>query len=114
MATAIRIGAPVSSLKALRAIYDSNGHAETVTDEEILSAQKLLARKEGIGVEPASAASIAGLMKLVDQGVVDKGEQVVCIVTGHLLKDPNTAINACVEPLEVEADINKLSEIIKR
>ena len=114
VATAIRIGAPVSSLKALRAIYDSNGHAETVTDEEILSAQKLLARKEGIGVEPASAASIAGLMKLVDQGVVDKGEQVVCIVTGHLLKDPNTAINACVEPLEVEADINKLSEIIKR
>lgn len=113
VATAIRIGAPVSSLKALRAIYDSNGHAETVTDEEILSAQKLLARKEGIGVEPASAASIAGLMKLVDQGVVDKGEQVVCIVTGHLLKDPNTAINACVEPLEVEADINKLSEIIK-
>jgi threonine synthase len=114
VATAIRIGAPVSSLKALRAIYDSNGHAETVTDEEILTAQKLLARKEGIGVEPASAASIAGLMKLVDQGVVDKGEQVVCIVTGHLLKDPNTAIDACVEPLEVEADINKLSEIIKR
>lgn len=114
VATAIRIGAPVSSLKALRAIYDSNGHAETVNDEDILSAQKLLARKEGIGVEPASAASIAGLMKLVDQGVVDKGEQVVCIVTGHLLKDPNTAINACVEPLEVEADINKLSEIIKR
>ena len=113
VATAIRIGAPVSSLKALRAIYDSNGHAETVTDEEILSAQKLLARKEGIGVEPASAASIAGLMKLVDQGVVDKGEQVVCIVTGHLLKDPNTAIDACVEPLEVEADINKLAEIIK-
>lgn len=113
VATAIRIGAPVSSLKALRAIYDSHGHAETVTDEEILSAQKLLARKEGIGVEPASAASIAGLIKLVEQGVVDKGEQVVCIVTGHLLKDPNTAINACVEPLEVEADINKLSEIIK-
>ncbi|MDP3035990.1 MAG: threonine synthase, partial [Methanobacteriaceae archaeon] len=114
VATAIRIGAPVSSLKALRAIYDSNGHAETVSDEEILSAQKLLAQKEGIGVEPASAASIAGLMKLVDQGVVDKGEQVVCIVTGHLLKDPNIAINACVEPLEVEADINKLSEIIRR
>lgn len=113
VATAIRIGAPVSSLKALRAIYDSHGHAETVTDEEILSAQKLLARKEGIGVEPASAASIAGLIKLIEQGVVDKGEQVVCIVTGHLLKDPNTAINACVEPLEVEADINKLSEIIK-
>ncbi|MDP1552536.1 MAG: threonine synthase [Methanobacteriaceae archaeon] len=114
VATAIRIGAPVSATKALRAIYDSDGYAETVTDDEILSAQKMLARKEGIGVEPASAASIAGLQKLVDQGVVDKGEQVVCIVTGHLLKDPNTAINACVEPLEVEADINKLAEIINK
>ena len=88
IATAIRIGAPVSSIKALRAIYDSNGFAETVTDDEILDAQKELARKEGIGVEPASAASIAGLKKLVAEGVIDKGEQVVCIVTGHLLKDP--------------------------
>ncbi len=112
VATAIRIGAPVSSLKALRAIYDSDGYADTVTDEEILSAQKLLARKEGIGVEPASAASIAGLIKLVEEGVVEKGEQVVCIVTGHLLKDPNTAIDACVEPLEVDADINKLAAIL--
>lgn len=114
VATAIRIGAPVSAIKALKAIYDSNGYAETVTDEEILYAQKLLARKEGVGVEPASAASIAGVKKLVENGVVDKGEQVVCIVTGHLLKDPNTAINACVEPIEVEADINKLSQIIKQ
>ena len=62
IATAIRIGAPVSAVKALRAIYDSNGLAETVTDEEILDAQKLLARTEGVGVEPASAASIAGFV----------------------------------------------------
>ncbi len=112
IATAIRIGAPVSAQKALRAIYDSNGMAETVTDDEILSAQKLLARTEGIGVEPASAASIAGLLKLVENGEVDKGEQVVCIVTGHLLKDPNTAINACVEPIEIDADVEALSKII--
>lgn len=112
VATAIRIGAPVSAQKALRAIYDSNGTAETVTDDEILSAQKLLARTEGIGVEPASAASIAGLLKLVEKGEVDKGEQVVCIVTGHLLKDPNTAINACVEPVEIDADVEALSKII--
>ena len=58
IATAIRIGAPVSDIKALNAIYDSNGYSETVTDEEILDAQKLLARTEGIGVEPASAASM--------------------------------------------------------
>ncbi len=112
IATAIRIGAPVSSTKALRAIYDSNGYAETVNDDEILDAQKELARKEGIGVEPASAASIAGLKKLVAEGVIDKGEQVVCIVTGHLLKDPNTAIDACVEPTKIDADINALKKIL--
>jgi threonine synthase len=112
VATAIRIGAPVSALKAIRAINESEGYAETVTDEEILSAQKLLARTEGIGVEPASAASIAGLIKLVDNGVVDKNEKIVCIVTGHLLKDPNTAINACTEPIEMDANINKLSKFI--
>jgi threonine synthase len=112
IATAIRIGAPVSAQKALRAIYDSNGIAETVTDDEILNAQKLLARTEGIGVEPASAASIAGLLKLVKNGEVDKGEQVVCIVTGHLLKDPNTAINACTKPVEIDANVKALSKII--
>ncbi|MEN4017015.1 MAG: threonine synthase [Methanobacterium sp.] len=114
VATAIRIGAPVSAKKALAAIYESGGLAETVTDEEILSAQKLLARTEGIGVEPASAASIAGLIKLVDNGEVDKKEQVVCIVTGHLLKDPDTAINACMKPVEVNADINELSRILNQ
>ena len=113
VATAIRIGAPVSSLKALRAIYESDGCADTVSDEEILSAQKMLARTEGIGVEPASAASIAGLIKLVEDGVIDKGEQVVCIVTGHVLKDPDTAINACSEPLNVKADINDLRKVIR-
>ena len=112
VATAIRIGAPVSSIKALRAIYDSNGFAETVTDDEILAAQLDLARYEGIGVEPASAASIAGLKKLVEEGVVDKGEQVVCIVTGHLLKDPNTAINACIDPIEIDADIEALKKVL--
>ena len=112
IATAIRIGAPVSDIKALNAIYDSNGYCETVTDEEILDAQKLLARTEGIGVEPASAASIAGLKKLVDAGVVDKGETITCVVTGHLLKDPNTAIDACTQPTEVDADIDTLREIL--
>lgn len=114
IATAIRIGSPVSYIKALNAIYDSNGYSDTVSDEEILSAQKLLARKEGIGVEPASAASIAGLMKLREEGVVDKGEQVVCVVTGHLLKDPNTAIDACTTPVEVDADINQLKNILSK
>lgn len=112
IATAIRIGAPVSYIKAMNAIYDSNGYSETVTDDEILSAQKLLARKEGIGVEPASAASIAGLIKLREEGVIDKGEKVACVVTGHLLKDPNTAIDACTKPAEVSSDINELKKFL--
>lgn len=112
IATAIRIGAPVSSIKAMNAIFDSNGYSETVTDEEILDAQKYLARKEGIGVEPASAASIAGLRKLREEGVIDKGERVACVVTGHLLKDPNTAIDACTQPVEVSADIDALKKLL--
>jgi threonine synthase len=112
IATAIRIGAPVSSIKALSAIYDSDGYAETVTDDEILISQKELAQKEGIGVEPASAASIAGLKKLVNKGEIDKGEKIVCIVTGHLLKDPNTAIDACTKPIEIDADVEKLKSIL--
>ena len=112
VATAIRIGAPVSSIKALGAIYESNGYSETVTDEEILNAQKELAQKEGIGIEPASAASIAGLKKLVNEGEIDKNEKIVCVVTGHLLKDPNTAINGCSEPIEIDADVEKLKSIL--
>ncbi len=114
VATAIRIGAPVSAKKAINAIYESDGLAETVSDQEILSAQKLLARTEGIGVEPASAASIAGLKKLISSGKIDRKEQIVCVVTGHVLKDPQVAINACEDPVEVDADINALSKIIKR
>lgn len=112
IATAIRIGAPVSSIKALHAIYDSDGYCETVSDDQILDAQKYLARTEGIGVEPASAASIAGLRKLVDDGVVEKGEKVVCVVTGHVLKDPDTAIKASVEPTKVSANIDTLRDLI--
>ncbi len=112
IATAIRIGAPVSYIKAMNAIYDSNGYSETVSDQEILDAQKYLARKEGIGVEPASAASIAGLKKLREEGVIDKGEKIACVVTGHLLKDPNTAIDACTKPKEVSADIDELKKLL--
>jgi threonine synthase len=114
IATAIRIGAPVSDIKALNAIYDSNGYSETVTDEEILDAQKLLARTEGIGVEPASAASIAGLKKLVENGQIDKGERVVCVVTGHVLKDPNVAIEACEEPTQVSSDPEAIRDVIRQ
>jgi threonine synthase len=112
VATAIRIGAPVSWKKAVNAIRDSGGTAETVTDDEILDAQKTLARIEGIFVEPASASSIAGLKKLVNNGVIGKDERVVCITTGHGLKDPDTAIKQSEKPLEVDADIGAIENAL--
>lgn len=105
IATAIRIGSPVSWKKAVNAIRDSGGTAETVTDEEILEAQKMLARVEGIFVEPASASSIAGLIKLLKNGVIDKNERVVCVTTGHGLKDPDTAVKMSEKPVEVDAEM---------
>ncbi|MDD2666913.1 MAG: pyridoxal-phosphate dependent enzyme, partial [Methanocellales archaeon] len=112
IASAIRIGDPVNAPKALRAIYDSGGIAEKVSDDEIIEAQKSLARLEGIGVEPASAASIAGLKKLRGEGVIQPDERVVCVTTGHLLKDPEEVIGVCGKPMVVEADIEALRAVI--
>ena len=89
IATAIRIGSPVNWPKVLKAIKESKGTAETVTDSEILEAQRQLATLEGIFVEPASAASIAGLKKLKANRRVDPSETIVCVTTGHGLKDPS-------------------------
>ena len=89
LATAIRIGSPVNWPKVLKAIEESKGTAETVSDSEILKAQRILAAKEGIFVEPASAASIAGLKKTIESGDIDRSEIVVCVTTGHGLKDPS-------------------------
>jgi threonine synthase len=96
-ATAIRIGNPVNAPKALPGIRETGGTAVAVSDERITVAQRDLA-EEGVGVEPASAASIAGLRKLREQGVVDDDEQVVCLTTGHLLKDPDAAVEAGSDP----------------
>ncbi|MBN1133344.1 MAG: threonine synthase [Methanosarcinaceae archaeon] len=112
VATAIRIGNPVNARKALRAIRESNGTAETVTDEELIQAQKDLAQLEGIGVEPASATSVAGLKKLIDTGVIGRDEIVVCITTGHLLKDPEEVIDVCAEPIVVDATIEAIRESV--
>ena len=112
VATAIRIGAPVSWKKAITAIRESHGTAETVTDEEILSAQKMLARVEGLFVEPASASSIAGLIKLVDNGTIDRDERIVCVTTGHGLKDPDTAVKISEKPVEVDAELVAIEEIL--
>jgi threonine synthase len=108
VATAIRIGSPVNAEKVLTAIRGSGGTATSVSDEEILAMQRDLARKEGIGVEPASAASVSGVKKLIESGVIDRDEKVVCVVTGHLLKDPETVIKQCVPPVECDATIESL------
>lgn len=92
IATAIRIGNPASWDGAIAARDESGGAIGSVTDDEILEAYKLLASLEGVFVEPASAAAVAGLLKAALNGLVERDETVVCTVTGHGLKDPNRAI----------------------
>ena len=98
IATAIRIGNPASWQSALTAADESGGMIEMVTDAEILDAYHLLADTEGIFVEPASAASVAGLIKERAAGLVSKGLTVVCILTGHGLKDPERAVKESNQP----------------
>jgi threonine synthase len=102
-ATAIRIGNPVNAPKALPGVRETGGTAVAVSDEAITDAQRALAR-EGVGVEPASAASVAGLRKLRREGVVADDEHVVCLTTGHLLKDPDAAYEAGNKPEPVPND----------
>ncbi len=112
IATAIRIGDPVNAAKALRAVRESGGLAISVTDDEIIQAQRDLASLEGIGVEPASAASVAGMRKLLADGVIDSDERIVCITTGHLLKDPTEVVDVCAKPIEVDANIEAVRKAV--
>jgi threonine synthase len=103
IATAIRIGNPASWEGAANAAKESGGQINYVTDEQIVDAYKTIAAKEGVFAEPASAASIAGVMKLHKEGYFSGGETVVCVLTGHGLKDPNVAIKSMgTEPVVVE------------
>ncbi|WP_127587973.1 threonine synthase [Paenibacillus koleovorans] len=104
IATAIRIGNPASWDLAVNAAKESEGQINYVTDDEILYAYKTIAAKEGVFAEPASAASIAGVMKLKKEGVFRGGESVVCVLTGHGLKDPNIAIKSVGGELLVVQD----------
>ncbi|MCG1006372.1 threonine synthase [Halorubrum lacusprofundi] len=111
-ATAIRIGNPVNAPKALPGIRNTGGTAVAVSDDEITDAQRDLA-EEGVGVEPASAASLAGLRKLRREGVVEDDEQVVCLTTGHLLKDPDAAYEAGSDPEPVPNDVDAVVEHLR-
>src|SRR3954465_3814921 len=108
VATAIRIGNPASWELALNAQRESGGWFAECTDEEILKAQKLLAETEGVFCEPASAISIAGVMKDLADGRIRESASVVCTLTGHGLKDPDTAISQCVKPLTVDAELGAI------
>ncbi|WP_254766432.1 threonine synthase [Salinilacihabitans rarus] len=111
-ATAIRIGNPVNAPKALPGIRETGGTAVAVSDAEITAAQRDLAG-EGIGVEPASAASVAGLRTLRAEGAVGGDERVVCLTTGHLLKDPDAAAAAGADPEPVPADTDGVLEHLR-
>ena len=104
IATAIRIGNPASWQQALAARDESGGDIQSVTDRQILDAYRLLAREEGVFVEPSSAASVAGLLQARAAGLVEPGERVVCTVTGNGLKDPEWAIAGAPHPLQVDTD----------
>lgn len=113
IATAIRIGNPARWDDAMSAVSESGGLLRAVTDEEILEAYAELASLEGVFVEPASAASIAGLKKLVAEGVLgSEPATVVCTVTGHGLKDPDTAIQIASAPEQVAADTAQVVKLL--
>ena len=105
-ASAIRIGNPASWKPALAAAEESGGRIDMVSDEEIQAAYRLLASAEGIFCEPASAASVAGLLKDAAAGRLPRDAEVVCTLTGHGLKDPDTVIRMSEKPATVEADVD--------
>ncbi|MDE3039922.1 MAG: threonine synthase [Nitrospirota bacterium] len=113
VATAIRIGNPASWESALIAVKESMGAIDSVTDEEILLAYRAVAATEGVFCEPASAASVAGVMKLSKQGGLREGETVVCTLTGHGLKDADTAISVSAQPKTVRATREDVARLLK-
>jgi threonine synthase len=113
VATAIRIGHPQSWDSAWKVREESGGWFDECTDEEILAAQKLLAEKEGVFCEPASATSLAGALRDVRNGKIPEGSSIVCTLTGHGLKDPDTAIAQSTRPLiNVEAKLDQVKRAI--
>jgi len=113
VATAIRIGNPQSWDKAWAANRESGGWFDEFDDSEILAAQKLLAEREGIFCEPASAISIAGAMRDLKSGRIPQGSTIVCTLTGHGLKDPDTAIKQCGDSIRtVDAELGAVREAI--
>jgi threonine synthase len=112
IATAIRIGNPASWKQALAARDESGGAIESVTDKRILEAYRYVAREEGVFVEPASAASVAGLLQAHGDGTLPAGALVVCTVTGNGLKDPEWAISGAPTPQTIPADVSAAADAL--
>jgi len=112
IATAIRIGNPASWEKAVAARDESGGIIDMVSDDEILAAQRIMASEAGVFGEPASAAPLAGLIKLTGQGKKFSGKVIVCVVTGNGLKDTETALKKAPEILELPADIKAVEKAL--
>jgi threonine synthase len=122
IATAIRIGDPASWDRAVRTIHETNGVVASVTDEEILDAKAVI-DAAGVGCEPASAASVAGVAKLRREGVIGKSERVVAVLTGNLLKDPGALVkyhqemepppNRANRPIEIDPDVAEVERVMQ-
>jgi threonine synthase len=112
VATAIRIGKPASWKRAEAARDESGGLIRMVSDAEILEAYKMVAETEGIFCEPASAASIAGVIKLGKEGFFRKGDRIVCTLTGHGLKDPDNAIAQSVAPVTIPPSMDEVRKVL--
>jgi threonine synthase len=113
IATAIRIGNPARWRQALQALDESDGLITAVTDDQILESWHLLARQEGIFVEPASAAGLAALRQKIESGEVDPaGKRVVVVLTGHGLKDPGTAVDQAELPITLPAKLEALDNYL--
>jgi threonine synthase len=112
IATAIRIGNPASWKSAVEAATESRGEINLVTDEEIVKAYKMLAGMEGVFCEPASAASVAGVIKLNKTGLFKKGDVVVCTLTGHGLKDADLAISVSQKPTTIKATFENVVKVL--
>lgn len=113
IATAIRIGNPASWKQAETAVRESDGLIDYVSDEEILNAYKMLAHFEGIFVEPASAASLAGVIKLIEKNYFEDKKRIVCILTGHGLKDPDRAVKMVGKPSAIPATTEAVLEAME-
>jgi len=112
VATAIRIGNPASWKAAEAARDESGGLIDMVSDQEILDAYRMVASTEGVFCEPASAASIAGVIKKTKEGYFEKGARVVCTLTGHGLKDPDNAIKVSAEPVTCEPEMKNVLNVL--